>query len=102
KIHSFFESNQNDFQGKSLQNAAKGADKGGRKGDIAIHDCHRPKSGTDLDKLYLQAFFAKEAFACGNVKRRNRVAAARISDPNFLCLSIEASRKKSSGRQSSE
>src|SRR5215813_5961752 len=76
EIHSLFESNQNDFQRKSLQNATKSADKGGRKGDIAIHDCHRSQPWTHLNQFHLQAFFAKEAFAYGNIKRCNRVAAA--------------------------
>src|SRR6185312_9400986 len=53
---------------------------------VAVHYRHGSEARAHLDQFHLQAFLAKEALVGGNVQRRDRVAAARVGDSDFLCL----------------
>jgi hypothetical protein len=55
-----------------------------------------------LDELYLQPFVAKEAFARSDVKWRGDIASARVSDSDFLGLSVKQATRTGKSAQAGD
>src|SRR5918996_1984543 len=102
EINSLLERHQDELQRKPLENPAKSADEGRRERNIAIHYGHACNPRTDLNQLDLQSFLAKEVLGHGDVERRRDVASARVSDPDFLGLSVKRTARTGKNTQAGD
>ena len=75
---------EHNFDWKTLDGSAKGADKRRGKGHIPIDHRRRAEPRIHLNQLYVQSFCSEEAFALRDILWHRRVAPARVSDSNSL------------------